>query len=330
MSVTTIPAATQGPIPLPIPGFRKEQFSVTVEFTPELAFKFLEANNINRVLHHWYAAKIAKDMEAGEFHLTHQGIAVDKNGFVIDGQHRLWAVILSGKTILMMVTYNVTKAALLVIDRGIQKSTADIIKITGHGDGKTKSVATLRSMFAYSSKLELASEKEFIAVWDKFREGVEYATLAFTGRCKKATASAPIRGVVARAWYTVDRVRLQEFVEVMKTGQQKSEKDVIAIKLREILTGEQDKRGLKKLTNQDIYQRTERALWLFLRDMTMSKLIGTPKELFPLKDEPKFTRKTFLHEGVPLVVGEEAKAYYLNRLDEVEVDDVDAYESVAK
>ena len=46
----------------------------------------------------------ARSMRSGQWILTHQGIAISTEEELIDGQHRLWAVIRSGVTVPMMVT----------------------------------------------------------------------------------------------------------------------------------------------------------------------------------------------------------------------------------
>jgi len=45
-------------------------------------------------------------MKAGRWKLTHVGIAFDINNVLQDGQHRLWAVVFSGRTVEMSVTFN--------------------------------------------------------------------------------------------------------------------------------------------------------------------------------------------------------------------------------
>ena len=47
-----------------------------------------------------YDPWIARDMKAGHWRLTHQGIAFDPAGVLIDGQHRLWAIVESDTTLL--------------------------------------------------------------------------------------------------------------------------------------------------------------------------------------------------------------------------------------
>jgi hypothetical protein len=67
--------------------------------TPEMAGDWLDYRNAsekNRTVARTVVAKYADRMTRGEWTLTHQGIAFDTDGWVIDGQHRLLAVALAG------------------------------------------------------------------------------------------------------------------------------------------------------------------------------------------------------------------------------------------
>jgi len=79
------------------------------------------------------AEKYAKAMRGHQWLVTHQGIAFDENGRLIDGQHRLAAIPLSGTTQRFLVTrglpVSVKNGATLYtidsIDRGDMRSVAD-------------------------------------------------------------------------------------------------------------------------------------------------------------------------------------------------------------
>ena len=73
--------------------------------TPQWASQILETRNPkNRPISKPFVERMARDMVCGAFATTHQGIAFDENGDLLDGQHRLAAVVKSGKPIEMVVT----------------------------------------------------------------------------------------------------------------------------------------------------------------------------------------------------------------------------------
>ena len=75
----------------------------TVDVTPELAESWLAGTDVCRPVLNRHVEKFAAEMTAGRWRLTHQGIAFDTEGKLIDGRHRLLAVIRSGATVPMLV-----------------------------------------------------------------------------------------------------------------------------------------------------------------------------------------------------------------------------------
>lgn len=73
--------------------------------TPAMAQAWLNNNHPkNRKMSRASIARLAKDMLDGNWLLTHQGVCLGRNGVLIDGQHRLSAVVLSGAAVEMLVT----------------------------------------------------------------------------------------------------------------------------------------------------------------------------------------------------------------------------------
>jgi hypothetical protein len=121
-----------------------------MDVTPELAARWLENNFRNRSIDDDVVAAYARDMVNGVWVPTHQGVAFNDCDELIDGQHRLRAVVLSGKTIRMMVTFGLPSAiagkemtTMDAIDRGRTRSVADQLKIQhGLANGSVIAAAT--------------------------------------------------------------------------------------------------------------------------------------------------------------------------------------------
>jgi hypothetical protein len=101
----------------------------TMLVTPEQANKWLGANaedqrNQRDVKIEGYA----RDMKAGKWHLSGDTIKLTKDGVLIDGQHRLKAVVKAGVPVYMVVVFNVDHAAMAVIDTGIARTFADSLR----------------------------------------------------------------------------------------------------------------------------------------------------------------------------------------------------------
>ncbi|MBJ7901879.1 hypothetical protein IF655_01000 [Streptomyces sp. DSM 110735] len=117
-----------------------EQWNVAgraVPMTPSLASDLLSRKTSNRRLYRGHVAALADSMLRGNWQLTHQGIALDgplETGGVVDGQHRLHAVVKSGMTIPMMVFENVPPETFPVLDTGLRRSAADALSLNGEKD----------------------------------------------------------------------------------------------------------------------------------------------------------------------------------------------------
>jgi hypothetical protein len=105
-----------------------EPVLVRLTITPEMAAEFLKHNVTNRPLRPGQVDKYAFDMQSGEWALTHQSIAFNSRHELIDGQHRLNAIVKVGRPIPMHVTFNVEAGYGDPIDRGLSRSLSDVTR----------------------------------------------------------------------------------------------------------------------------------------------------------------------------------------------------------
>jgi hypothetical protein len=98
------------------------------QITPSLAREWLNKNTNNiRSVDQSKVDVYAGMMVRNAWPMTHQGIAFDEFGDLIDGQHRLHAIVKSGKTITCLVSFGVHVDAVSVIDRGLRRSSAVVL-----------------------------------------------------------------------------------------------------------------------------------------------------------------------------------------------------------
>jgi hypothetical protein len=113
---------------------------ITVAFediTPEIAKRYLARNLANRNLRESTVRAYELDMRSGNWASTHQGIAFNDRGDLIDGQHRLTAIVRSGVTVRMLVTRGIpveqgATKTMDAVDRGAVRSIQDQLKLQ-HG-----------------------------------------------------------------------------------------------------------------------------------------------------------------------------------------------------
>ena len=102
-----------------------------VEVTPEMASNWMERNTMNRRLDRNRVKELAAMMTAGKFYLNGDTIRFAEDGTLIDGQHRLAAVIQAGISVTMEVREGLSIKAMPTIDVGAKRTAADILKILG-------------------------------------------------------------------------------------------------------------------------------------------------------------------------------------------------------
>ena len=157
--------------------------------TPGLAADLLERNTGNRKLRHSFVAALASVMTAGGWKESHQGIAIAPDGTLLDGQHRLWAVLLSGVTVPMTITYDVPPESFDVMDGGLIRTLADRIRVDASVTAVANSIVKLIARHAGFVQLELT--EEMIGV---FSDGLDYfGRLSRRGVCSWQKAAFVIK-----------------------------------------------------------------------------------------------------------------------------------------
>jgi hypothetical protein len=98
---------------------------------PELARKYLATNAGNRPRSRGVVWDYVGAMISGEWLFNGEAIKFDRDGKLVDGQHRLDAVIKSGKEILFLVIRGLDPEVFKTIDTGKKRSAGDVLAIRG-------------------------------------------------------------------------------------------------------------------------------------------------------------------------------------------------------
>jgi hypothetical protein len=99
--------------------------------TPEIAAAMLEKNTTNRRIDANRVRHLANLMIAGRWKENGATIKFSTDGQMIDGQHRLSAVVLSGCSLHLEIREGLDASAIPTIDTGKTRSVADVLKIMG-------------------------------------------------------------------------------------------------------------------------------------------------------------------------------------------------------
>lgn len=157
-----------------------------MDVTPDMARHWLHNNFANRRCDEGTVKAYARDILNGTWVATHQGIAFNDRDELIDGQHRLRAIILAGRTVRMMVTFGLPSridghemTTMDAVDRGRPRSVADQLKIQ-HGlkDGSVIAM-TARCIAALCAdeRTRRMSVGQTLEIYRAFQSEIDYAIM---------------------------------------------------------------------------------------------------------------------------------------------------------
>lgn len=171
-----------------------------IDVTPDLANEWLNRNEINRNLDVKRIKMYASAMRLGAWQVSNDDICIDPNGMLLNGQHRLHAVIEAGVTVPMHVKFNVPTAAMGTMDRGKIRNYSQHLRFRGE-----QSVALLGATLRLSLQLYLgisdtgtkgdADHDVFLAQHPEIRKSVKLAD-----RIKASVAAATPSSIASAHW----------------------------------------------------------------------------------------------------------------------------------
>lgn len=115
---------------------------------PAYAKQLLEQGITNRPISETAVLRYAKDMAEGKWESNGQGIVLTAAGMLLDGQHRMHAVIRANVPIGMLVVRGVEESAFVTLDSGRARQLRDVLAIDGFQNA-TQLAATARVAYNY-------------------------------------------------------------------------------------------------------------------------------------------------------------------------------------
>lgn len=182
-----------------------------VTVTPDLAAEWLGKNHGNRNQRSMRIDLYARDIIEGRWLVTGETIKFDWSGRLIDGQHRLEAVVAAKKPITILVVRNLDPSVQSVLDTNARRSAADALGFRGVDSHRSiiathAKIATSRA----NGKLAYALDTEEPALsngevldWYAANPDVEYSAAA-ASRAAKRTNTTP--GALSYIFLTLSRV----------------------------------------------------------------------------------------------------------------------------
>lgn len=155
-----------------------------LKITPAMAMSMLSRNSINRRFRPGVGKRYAMIMQNGNWKLTPEPICFDTDEVLLNGQHRLWAVIESGIGQEFVVWEGMPRDVFAVIDRGQMRSFSDAY-------GAEKRLAECAN-FAARICFTRVADFHIQAMADLLKESHE-RLLDYCGTKKRLFSSSPFR-----------------------------------------------------------------------------------------------------------------------------------------
>jgi hypothetical protein len=217
-------------------------------------------------------------MRAGNWKLTHQGIAFNCDGTLLDGQHRLAAIVKSGKDIQMLVARGVETENQVAMDDHAKRSAGDALSLLRSEQIKASKISVIRASVELSgdkvdSYIRL-TRQELNQVFDTFRPAIEFVDAKIHNK-QRGISTAPVKAAIVLAWFYVEDIkRLEKFVDIL-AGKllPESNGDRAAVVLREWLL----RNGINPTREARVegFKKTQRAIVAFCEYKDIGKLYGT-------------------------------------------------------
>lgn len=225
-----------------------------IEITPEMARKWLELNiENNRGIRPQVVGAYARDMAAGRWHLTGDPIRFDEDGNLIDGQHRLYAILEANVPIWSYIVRGVKKEAFYAIDSGIKRTMGDELTFAGEKNAIALAAA-IHQLMRYernimdkgtSLKATRAEYMEELEKHPEIRDSIHF------GQMTKNILRHSIGTALHYLFSRKDQVLADEFFIKLAQGTNLEEGDPIYL-LRERLMRENIKGGKTRMVPREV------------------------------------------------------------------------------
>lgn len=149
--------------------------------TKEIVDGLLACNISNRNPRQRVVNQYRRDIENGNWHLTHQGIALSANDVLIDGQHRLLAIKEAGyPAVKILLVSGLNHDVQKYVDQQAKRTMKDVLKVVFDRQFTVQAPAIARNIVAIEKNLSTRSTSltpdELISKVDEYYEEIVAAT----------------------------------------------------------------------------------------------------------------------------------------------------------
>jgi len=261
----------------------EEMHSSPELITPEKAQRILDLQPKNRKIIQRKVNEYTDLMISGQWEESHpQGLVFNTKGDLINGQHRLLAVVKAGIPIRFYCTFNADDRVKVLLDSATPRTVDQTGQILGLDTSPLKT-AIARALFIKIEDKKIGRGlpvQKILDVYEKYSKGIDLASIK---NGSNSISTAIIRVVIARAYYHCSEPdKLKHFVEVLDTGFSISKQDSSAIVLRNLYL-QMSARKLNSAAGKiSLFRKSLTAVHKYLEGVSVKNLAEAKIQYFPL------------------------------------------------
>lgn len=237
-------------------------YSKFTTVTPQEAILWLDTKNSrNRPISQSTVDRYAQEIKAGRWVNNGGSIVFSKTGQLLNGQHRLKAIIAANKSIDTLIVYGIDDSAFDTIDDGNKRSLADVFAIKGETCSGLLA-AGVRFLWVYATgqietrdlrKGVIATKPILEKTLDRhpgMRSSVRYIGML---KARPGSVLIPI-GMAIGLHYLfalVDEKKADEFFSIFQSGLNLTENHPIALLRQRLISSSRDRSS--RITNSAMY-----------------------------------------------------------------------------
>jgi hypothetical protein len=264
---------------------KSEIVATTEIITPEIAKKLLDSQGVNRRFKEAHIERLCQDMKNGHW-MIGDPIKIDNTGQLIDGQHRLAAVIRSKRPQAFLVLRGYLPESKQVLDTGVSRTAANIGQLLGK-DITDSDQAVINKFHLPNTCNSVANKKSatiMLHLFDTYQDGLKF--LRFSKQLSTGSViglNSILKSLIAKAYYYENHRRLEEFCDVFRGGfaiSPNAEDDHAAIALRNYtLQKRQNKESIDTYVGRlEYYLIGQELLEKFIKKIPVKRIVKKDRE----------------------------------------------------
>lgn len=253
-----------------------------INITPALASSWLARNKRNRPLRSGLVNTYASDIAAGKWQQNGETIKQAASGDLLDGQHRLHAIIKAAVPVRMMVVSGLADDTFHTIDTGMKRSAAQLVALSGRHNAAIQAAVArwLVMLDNHKPRVMAKSQTTSQEIFDALERYplIPHFSARQTEKGTRSLLPSASQAVMVLAAEKYSQLIPDSFLDAFSSGEGLKKGDPV-FELRERLI--QNSARVAKLTTQTIVAITIKSLKAYATQRMVGVLRWSPNEEWP-------------------------------------------------